>query len=131
MSKFPIVTQHDERDCGAACLSMICEYFGAKYKLATIREAIKVDNKGANIYGIVQGSIQLGLNGNPLSGSPDDIIVSIANKEVTFPFIARIITEDMFEHFIVVYAIRGNKMVVGDPAKNRITNLPIKAFFQQ
>ncbi|MCR5213782.1 MAG: hypothetical protein K6E10_05160 [Eubacterium sp.] len=25
--KRPFVSQHDERDCGAACLSMIAEYY--------------------------------------------------------------------------------------------------------
>ena len=57
--KYPFVKQHDEKDCGAACLSMICEYYGLKLPLAKLRECIKVDNQGANIYGILKNSINI------------------------------------------------------------------------
>lgn len=49
MAKYPFVQQHDEKDCGAACLSKICEYYGLKLPIATFRDLIKVDNQGANI----------------------------------------------------------------------------------
>ena len=57
--KYPFTSQHDERDCGAACLSMICEYYGKKLPIARFRELIKVDNQGANIYGIVTGAKEI------------------------------------------------------------------------
>ena len=44
-----LIRQHDEKDCGAACLSMILEYYGLKLPLATVREAIKIDKDGANM----------------------------------------------------------------------------------
>lgn len=46
--KYPFVKQHDEVDCGAACLSMISQYYGLKMFLGDFRELIKVDNNGAN-----------------------------------------------------------------------------------
>ena len=58
MKVVKLVRQHDEKDCGAACLSMILEYFGRKVSLSSIRQAIKVDRNGANIYGIMDGAKQ-------------------------------------------------------------------------
>ena len=33
-----IIKQHDERDCGAACLSMIASHFGLKHPISKYRE---------------------------------------------------------------------------------------------
>lgn len=131
MKKLSHIQQHDEKDCGAACLSMICEYFGAKFTLARLRELIKVDSQGANIYGLVQGASQLGLDALPLQGSAEEFVEGIENKEIGFPFIARIVNEDMFEHFIVVYGIKKGKFIVGDPGKNRIIKMSAQTFFEQ
>ena len=129
--KYPHIRQHDEKDCGAACLSMICEYYGLKLPIARFRELIKVDNLGSNIYGILKGAEKIGLNGDPLEGNPDELMKGVSDKEVTFPFIARIINEEMYEHFVVVYGIKKNKVYIGDPAKTGIIKLPIEYFFQQ
>ena len=43
MKKIHLIKQHDEKDCGAACLSMILEYYGLKLPMAVIRDAIQVD----------------------------------------------------------------------------------------
>ena len=110
--KYPFIQQHDEKDCGAACLAMISEYYGAKYTITKIRELIKVDNQGASIYGIVTGAAEIGLNADALEGSIDELLEGIKDKEITFPFIARIINELGFEHFIVVYDIYTEKNTV-------------------
>lgn len=128
--KYPHVRQHDEKDCGAACLSMICEYHKLKMPITRLRELIKVDNLGSNIYGILKGAEKLGLDGTPLEGNQNDLIKGLENQEVEFPFIARIINEEMYEHFVVVYGIKNNKIYIGDPAKSENTKLPLEYFFQ-
>ena len=129
--KYPHVQQHDEKDCGAACLSMISEFYGLKLTVAKCRNLIQVDAQGANIYGIVDGSRQIGLEANALEAdSPEELLDGIRTREVRFPFIARIITDDMMSHFIVVYTLIGDKLTVGDPAKQHITELSLDDFFQ-
>lgn len=105
MPRYPFIQQHDEKDCGAACLSMICEFYGLKLPIARFRELIKVDSQGANIYGLVEGAGTIGLNADALEGTSEDLMEGIGNREITFPFIARIINEQMFEHFVVIYDI--------------------------
>lgn len=129
--KYPHITQHDEKDCGAACLSMISRYYGLKLPIAKFRNLIKVDSQGANIYGIVTGAQSIGLDADALEGNPDELFDGINKSEIHFPFIARIINENMFEHFIVVYRIKNGTAIIGDPGKNRITKMPLEEFFSQ
>ncbi|MGN0595170.1 MAG: peptidase domain-containing ABC transporter [Hominimerdicola sp.] len=131
--KYPHIEQHDEKDCGAACLAMISEYYGAKYTIAKFRELIKVDNQGANIYGIVTGAQEIGLNADALEGDINELIQGINDKEINFPFIARIVNELGFEHFIVIYDIdiKNNIVKTGDPGRSKIMNMPLEIFKEQ
>lgn len=129
--KYPHIRQHDEKDCGAACLSMICEYYGRKLPITYFRELIKVDNFGSNIYGIVSGAKELGFDTEALEGNVDELFDGINNAEIPFPFIARIINDEMYEHFIVVYAIKYDSVYIGDPSKLHITKMPIDLFLSQ
>lgn len=131
MLKYPFIQQHDEKDCGAACLSMISEFYGLKLPIARCRELIKVDNHGANIYGLVTGAEKIGLEAEALEGTLEELIEGISNNEIIFPFIARIINEQMFEHFVVVYAMKRNTFVIGDPAKNKLIYVPVSQFEKQ
>lgn len=131
MTKYPHIQQHDIKDCGAACLSMISSYYGLKLSLAKFRSLIKVDNQGANIYGIVQGAKQIGFDADALEGNMDELLDSIKKEEFKLPFIARILTDDGYEHFITVYDIKDDKVTVGDPGKIAITTLDIQTFSRQ
>ena len=118
--KTPIVKQHDEKDCGAACLSMIARYYGAKMPLVKCRNLIKVDNDGASLFGIISGAQEIGFDAEALEGSYEDLKKETGNGAINFPFIARIITPEMFEHYVVVYSVKNNKVVAGDPAKGKV-----------
>ncbi|MDO5558622.1 MAG: peptidase domain-containing ABC transporter [Oscillospiraceae bacterium] len=121
--KYPHIQQHDEKDCGAACLSMISEFYGSKLTIAKCRSLIKVDNMGANIYGIITGAKEIGLESEGLEGDYGELLEGINNNEIKFPFIARIINEEGYEHFIVVYAVKNRKLIIGDPAEDKITSM--------
>lgn len=131
MREYPFTQQHEEKDCGAACLSMISEYYGLKLPYAQFREWIKVDHQGANIYGLVTGAEKAGFVADALEGSEEELIEGITKGEIKFPFIARIVDEYFFEHFIVVYAMKKGKVTVGNPAKSKICKILITQFMQQ
>lgn len=129
--KYPHIMQLEEKDCGAACLSMICEFYGAKFPITKCRDLIKADTLGATIYGIVRGSETIGLEATALEGNEQELLRGIQDNEIHFPFIAKIVNQDLFEHFIVVYAIKNNKMYIGDPAQSKIIKIPFKAFLER
>lgn len=116
---FKIVKQHDIKDCGAACLSMICRHYKLKLPMARFRELIKVDNNGANIYGLVDGAEKLGLKATALQGNADEFIDSIQKKEFPFPFIARVIIDEILEHYVVIYKITNKYIYVADPSSGK------------
>lgn len=130
MGKYPFTQQHEEKDCGAACLSMISEYYGLKLPYIKFREWIKVDEQGANIYGLVMGAQKAGFDSEALEGTGEELLEGITTGEIRFPFIARIIEEHLFEHYIVVYAIKNNKVIVADPGENKITRVTIEVFMK-
>ena len=90
MRRYPFTQQHEEKDCGAACLSMVSEYYGLKLPYARFRDWIKVDEQGANIYGLVTGGEKAGFIADALEGNGEELLEGITTGEIRFPFIARI-----------------------------------------
>ena len=117
---FKVIKQHDERDCGAACLSMIANYYGLKYPISKYRDLTKTDRNGANLYGMVDAARKIGFNAEALSGDIKELLDGIGNHEINFPFIAHIITEDAMLHFVVVFGLKNGKFLIGDPAKGKV-----------
>lgn len=112
---FKVIRQHDERDCGAACLAMIARHHGLKYPISKFREMTKTDRRGVNLYGLVDGAEQIGLTAKSLSGSCEDLIESATSGQVPLPFVAHVRDNGRF-HFVVVYGIKGDTLKVADPA---------------
>lgn len=107
---------------------MVSSYYGADHKIARIRELIKVDTQGANFLGMTNGAKELGFDTEALEGSFEELKDSISKGEIKFPFIARIISEFGFEHFVVVYSIDDDTVVIGDPAHVKITKEKVEDF---
>lgn len=116
-----IILQHDQRDCGAACLAMISSHFGARYPIARIREWTKTDRNGTNLYGLIDGAQKIGLSANALSGTMDELTAGISDGEIRLPFIAHIISEDALLHYVVVYAVKNGTFFIADPGKGKYT----------
>ena len=125
--RIPLIRQHEPRDCGAAALSMILEYYGKKIPFAMVFEAIKVDRQGANLYGIHDGAIQFGLDATILEGTAQDFIKETCSNQIKLPVIARIINRYGMEHYIVVTKIKRNKVHYCDPGEGR-KKLTLKHF---
>lgn len=131
MVKYPFIQQHDEKDCSVACLSMICEFHGLKLPYTKVSEYIKVDQQGSSIYGIIKGAEQAGFIAKALQGNEDVFFRAIEDGDIQFPIIARIVDNNLFEHYIVVYEMIRGKMIIGNPAESRITRIPILQFVEQ
>lgn len=44
---------------------------------------------------------------------------------IVFPVIARVLSDEMYEHFIVIYNIDGKSILIGDPAESKVRNIEI------
>ena len=113
------ILQHDERDCGAACLAMVANHYGYSQSLNVFRELTATDKDGTSVYGIIQAAKQIGLLSEALFGNMEDLLIGIGNSEIRLPFIAHIITDDNYYHYIVVSEINNGEVRVFDPAKGK------------
>ena len=115
-----IILQHDQRDCGAACLAMISAHYGRKLPISRCRELTKTDKTGANVYGLVDGAKQIGLEAQALSGSPEELLDGLGKGDVTFPFVAHTVSENAMLHFVVVFGFKNGRLLIGDPGKGKL-----------
>ena len=54
MSRIKQVLQHDESDCGSACVSIILQYYGKTEPLRKIRAVAGTDKIGTSGFGIAK-----------------------------------------------------------------------------
>ncbi|MCR5214703.1 MAG: peptidase domain-containing ABC transporter [Eubacterium sp.] len=127
--KFPLIKQHDSRDCGAAAFAMICEYYGKKVQLSKVREDLGMDANGVTILGITEGAKKYNIKADALEGEIEDLEIGINEKEISFPFIARIVNKEGFYHFVVIYGVNKNRFIMGDPAESHIKFLDKNEFY--
>ncbi len=107
--QYPNVLQHNEEDCGAACIASIAKKYGRTFAINRIREAVGTGQLGTTLLGLKQGAEVLGFNARPVRASPE-ILDRI--KEAPLPAIIHW----KGYHWVVLYGKRGRKYVIADPA---------------
>jgi len=107
LKNFPHYQQHDQSDCGAACLRMIARHYGRFYSLEYLRELTYQRREGVSLLDINEGAERLGFKTLAASISLPRLL-----EEAPLPCIA-------FwrqEHYIVVYKTSRTHIWVADPA---------------
>ena len=105
--KFITYLQKESKDCGAACLKMIAKYYGKDIPISYLRKATYTKRTGTTVLGISQGAETIGLRSIGLKITLDQLI-----KETPLPCIAHW----KQNHFIVIYRIKKDKIIVADPS---------------
>lgn len=116
---FRLIRQNERRDCGAAALAMISQFFGKNVAVPIIAEYIKVDQQGASIYGILDGAAKLQLEGCAYEGAIHEMIESFESGEISLPVIARIVNSFAYEHYVVIYKISSKWIYIADPGEGK------------
>ncbi|MDR1984526.1 MAG: peptidase domain-containing ABC transporter [Prevotellaceae bacterium] len=104
--------QHDQSDCGIACLLSVIKYHGGYVSLERLRELSGTNNEGTSLLGLYQAANQLGFEAEGVSGDIENLV---KQKE---PAILHVVKNNVFEHFVVFYGLKNGKIIVGDPAEN-------------
>lgn len=60
--KYICIKQHDQKDCGVACLPTISKTYGQKLQLSKIIDIAGTDSYGNNVYGLVKAAEELGFS---------------------------------------------------------------------
>ncbi len=110
--KFPSYIQHDQMDCGAACLKITAKYYHKTFSLKYLRDICYVTREGVSMFDIGRAAETIGFRTLAIKVDFDDL-----RDKMPLP----LIVHWKQEHFIVVYKITKNKVYVSDPAKGLIT----------
>lgn len=108
----PVVRQHDELDCGAACLSTVARYYGRRIAVPQYRSLVHVTRDGASMLALQTAAEKTGFRAAGVMAGLEAI------RKVKMPFIAL-----MRFHFVVVYEVTDSHVIFADPARGLITEL--------
>ena len=102
------VIQEEISDCGVCCLESIIKYYGGYVPLEKLRLDTFTDSNGTNAYELIKTIEKYGFIS--YAEKCDDI------TNIKTPVIAHMKLENGYYHFIVVYKIIKNKVLVMDPS---------------
>lgn len=111
MSKYPYISQVDQRDCGVAALGMILKNYGSSYSLAYLRELAQTSREGTSALGLVEAGRQLGLETQAIRADLD----LFKQENLSYPFIAHVVKDGGLQHYYTVFGQAKGQVVVGDP----------------
>jgi ABC-type bacteriocin/lantibiotic exporter with double-glycine peptidase domain len=106
--QYPIVLQHSEEDCGAACLATVAKHYGQTFALSRTREAVGTGSRGTTLLGLRRGAEALGFNARQVQASPE-LIEHL--DQAPLPAIIHW----KGNHWVVLYGLRRKKYVIADP----------------
>jgi len=108
------IKQHDITDCAAACLATIAKHYDLEMPITQIREIAGTDKRGTNALGVIKAAKELGFEAKGVKGEPDDL-----TEEVPLPAIAHVVKDNLM-HYVVVYEVNEDEIVVADPAEGMV-----------
>lgn len=111
MKRFDYIPQVDQRDCGVAALAMILSYYNTQMSLARLRDLAKTDMVGTTALGIVKAANSLGFETMPIQAD----LSLFDKKDLPFPFIAHVNKLGKYQHYYVVYGMKGDELLIADP----------------
>ncbi len=110
--KYPFYKQLDTQDCGPTCLRMISKFHGQSFDITYLREISNLARDGTTLGGLADAAEKVGFSTLALSVGYDDLAT-----QIPLPCIAHW----RQRHYVVVYEVSANKVVVADPAHELIT----------
>ncbi len=113
MSKYFYVRQEEAMDCGLASLATILLYYNKPYSLDYLKEMAEYNNKlGTNFFQLYSIAIELGFKATALNLSNTKIL-----NDIKLPCIAQLRSSTETMHFVVIYEVKINSIIIADPAK--------------
>lgn len=108
--------QHDENDCGLACILTICKYLHIKVDENQLRKNIFLGNEGLSLYGITEVFDSIGIKASAVEGSSTELFTLL--KQNRLPILV-MIEEDNEYHYVVLYKKKTKKVYLWDPNRGK------------
>ncbi|MEA5617254.1 peptidase domain-containing ABC transporter [Cronbergia sp. UHCC 0137] len=105
--KYPVVLQHNEEDCGPACLATISKFYGQIFTINHTREAAGTGHLGTTLLNLKQGAQVLGFQARGVKAT----LELVNHQQIPLPAIIHW----KGNHWTVLYGRKGKKYIVADP----------------
>ena len=110
MKKHLIVLQEGSKECGSAALLSIIRYYKGNCPMSQLLELTNTTKNGTNFYNIKQAASKIGLSARAFQ------INNIRDlNKINTPILCQILNNN-YEHFVVIYKIKKDSVVMMDPA---------------
>lgn len=113
MSRFKYIPQHDETDCGPACLVAIFRKYGLRLSIAKVREIAGTDREGTNLKGLCKAADYYGFQNKVFNANADALL-----EPLPFPAIAHVVIDDLL-HYVCILKSNEKYVYVSDPARGK------------
>lgn len=109
--QLPLIRQTESAECGLACLVMMACWHGLQTDLPTLRERFCISTQGMTLQRLMECAAGIRLSSRAVRLEPEDL------KSLSLPCILHW----NMNHFVVLYKVRGSRLVIHDPDKGKIT----------
>lgn len=121
--KYICIKQHDEKDCGVACLATISKQHGLKVPISKLREVAGTDKQGTNVLGLIKAAEEIGFTAKAVKGDTTAFF-----QEFPLPAIAHCVIDNQLLHYVVIHKITKKQVIIADPAKGIMKYTPEEFF---
>jgi ATP-binding cassette subfamily B protein len=111
LRRYAFVRQNDQSGCGAAALATIALHYRRSLGLQQMRDLAGTDRAATNLLDLLQAAEALGFSAKIVKGPLE------ALAGVPLPAVAHVKTEEGLGHFVVLYRVRRDSVVVADPGR--------------
>ena len=111
--KIVVVRQSDTKDCGPCCLQSIIRYYGGYVSLEKIRDDCNTTMKGTTVYHLVISARKYGFDALAKKYLDKNI------NQINLPAIVHVHYDNGLDHFICLYEIKNNRLILMDPSKGK------------
>lgn len=103
-----IVIQDHAKDCGVACLLSMIRRYGGNQSIDYLRKLTNTGKEGTTAYRLVSAAKEIGFDAEAYR--------LLKVSDVMPPFIAHVIINQHYHHFVIVESYTKNSVVLFDPA---------------
>ncbi|MEN0614883.1 peptidase domain-containing ABC transporter [Klebsiella indica] len=108
--QLPLIRQTESAECGLACLAMVASWHGLQTDLPTLRERFSISTQGMTLQRLIECAAGIRLSSRAVRLEPEDL------KSLSLPCILHW----NMNHFVVLYKVRGSRLVIHDPDKGKV-----------
>ena len=103
------IPQHQQSECGLACLAMVADFHGLRLDLSTIRARTGSAGRGHTLQALMETAAKLGLSARPLR---------LELEELSKLKVPCVLHWDL-DHYVVLERARKQRALIADPAGER------------